>query len=326
MLQALKRWQSRAPDSRVLTTRGVALAVAMLSVLVGGIAFSAENDPGAPLLRSRLPAAMPQGLLLWASVPSPRAEPMTTRVDALDDSAFDAALEQDLTQLGALSIGAANRGLLWNGVPMPESPRWTIAEPEFAYGTEETVLGLVNAIDAVNELYPGTHPLTVGHLSKPGGGWLRPHRSHQSGRDVDLGLYYRDDSRWYARATPQNFDVPRNWALLSALMKTSPVEYVFIDRSLHPALRSQAEAVGEAPDFVRDAFDGIPGKTQPLIRHARGHDDHIHVRFRSEVAVDAALRARSRLGKQAFRRDRLVAMLKVRARKQEKEQARGHAP
>jgi penicillin-insensitive murein endopeptidase len=120
------------------------------------------------------------------------------------------------------------------------------------------------------------------------------------------------------RATAENFDVERNWALLSALLKTSPIEYIFIDRSLHPALRSQAEAVREAPSFVRDAFDGIDGLTRPLIRHARGHDDHVHVRFQSAVAVQAALRAQNALGKKAFRRDRLVAMLKVRAQKQQK--------
>lgn len=292
---------------------------ALLSVLVAGAAFSAEVPAErASFLVSRLPGAMPQGLSLRSAAPSRLADPKPTEVSPLDDAAFGAALQDDVSGLGALSIGAANRGLLFNGVPMPESPRWTVAQPEFSFGTEETVKSIAHAIDAVNELYPNTHPLTIGHLSKPGGGWLSPHRSHQSGRDVDLGLYYKDDSRWYVKATAENFDVERNWALLSALMKTSPVEYVFFDRSLHPALRAQAEAVGEPAAFVRDAFDGIEGVTQPLIRHARGHDDHFHVRFQSPVAVQAALRTQSALGKHAFRRDRMVAMLKVRAKKQKR--------
>ena len=319
MLHAIRRWQARSGDSRFVSKGTLAALFAVLWVLVGSLAFSAERPPPhALVLTSRLPAAMPHGLSFRVPAPVTLVDPAPTLVPELADEAFTRALGEDVTELGALSIGAANRGLLFNGVPMPESPRWVIAEPRFSFGTEETVQAIAHAIDAVNELYPNTHPLTIGHLSKATGGWLRPHHSHQSGRDVDLGLYYTDDSRWYVKATAENFDVERNWALLSALMKTTPVEYIFIDRSLHPALKSQALAVGEAPNFVRDAFDGIPGVTQPLIRHARGHDDHVHVRFQSHVAVQAALRARNLLGKRAFRRGRLLSMLQVRAKKQHK--------
>jgi len=34
------------------------------------------------------------------------------------------------------------------------------------------------------------------------GGYLRPHRSHQSGRDADIGLFYRGD-RFPPRGAPR---------------------------------------------------------------------------------------------------------------------------
>jgi penicillin-insensitive murein endopeptidase len=286
-------------------------------LLIAALATRAESAP-VNVLRASLLAAVPTATP-WAEPPPPRTvDPERTRVPALDDDAFAAAIQEDLDVIGSMSIGLANRGYLYNAVQMTDSPRWEVVEPKFAYGTRETVESLIHAIDAVNDLFPDTPKLHVGHIAKERGGWLSPHRSHQSGRDVDLGFYYRGQSAWYLKATPENFDVSRNWALLSALVKTSPVEYVFVDRALHPVLRVEALAVGESPELVRDAFDGVPGKTQPLVRHAWGHDDHMHVRFLSPVAVENALRARNALGRRAMNRASMLAMLKTRSAKQKK--------
>ena len=43
---------------------------------------------------------------------------------------------------------------------------------------------------ALKARFPDAYPLRVNQLSAREGGWLRPHKSHQNGRDVDLGFYY----------------------------------------------------------------------------------------------------------------------------------------
>lgn len=283
-----------------------------------GLASRAESAPGPTLLVARLRDSIPTDLARPQLPASRLVEPQLTLVSALDEEAFESAIEDDVTRIGSVSIGAANRGNLFNAVRMPESPLWVLEQPKFAYGTEETIESLRNAIIAVNQLYPGTHPIHIGHIGKERGGWLSPHRSHQSGRDVDIGFYYRGESRWYVKATAENFDVPRNWALLSAFFKTSQVEYVFVDRDLHAPLRAEAEAVGESFMLIREVFEGIPGKTQPLLRHVRGHDAHFHVRFASKVAVQNALRVKSALGRKARSRASLLAMLNTKAVKQKK--------
>jgi penicillin-insensitive murein endopeptidase len=316
------RWRALQITSRVLEGRSSKFtllgATLLTPLLVGALASGAEDAPVREVLRANLASSFTVSAPSTALPPPRIADPEITNVSLLDDEAFAAAMADDLDLVGSMSIGAANRGSLFNGVPMPESERWKVEHPEFAFGTQETIDGVTHAINAVNDLFPDTPKLHIGHIARARGGWLSPHRSHQSGRDVDIGFYYRGQSAWYLKATAENFDVQRNWALLSALLKTSPIEYVFIDRSLQEALRAEAVAVGESPLLIRDAFDGIPGKTQPLVRHRWGHDEHMHVRFHSAVAVENAARARAFLGRKAWNRRTMVAMLSTRAAKQKK--------
>lgn len=239
--------------------------------------------------------------------------PERIAVPRLDDAAFDAAWDAEPRNLGAVAAGRPNRGFLFNGVPLVnDGVHFRLEEPENSYGTAETVAGLSAAVNEVHRLYPGTKPLSVGHISRPSGGWLRPHKSHQNGRDVDLGFYYSDDSPWYRRATPENLDVARTWALISAMERAAGLEYVFVDRSLHDVLRRHAESVGEAADFVEYMFDGPMPVRGPIIRHARGHLTHLHVRFLSPVAVENATRVARRAGKAGRNSGQLVALLQQR--------------
>ncbi len=241
--------------------------------------------------------------------------PQKVDVERPDDAQLGIALEQDLSALGSLSIGSATRGRLYGAVHMEESELWHLTASDRAWGTQETVTALKHAIAEVQRLHPGSHRLRIGHISRKHGGWLRPHRSHRSGRDVDLGFYYLDDSRWYVNATAENLDVPRTWALLSALFKTAEVEYVFLDRSLHPLLRARAEELGESPELIRDVFDGQHPVTQPILRHTWGHRNHLHIRFASPVAVETAKRVKSKLGRNAWRDENLLRLLLLKEKK-----------
>jgi LysM repeat protein len=207
----------------------------------------------------------------------------------LSESEIRRRLRDDPASLGPLSIGAASRGRLLNGVRMPEGERWTLTDPSHAWGTPETVESLMRAIDRVHAVHPDTRALVIGHLSAKGGGRLRPHKSHQSGRDVDLGYYYADPSKgWYAVANAKNLDRARTWTLVKALLESGTVEMILIDTSLQKILRDHALSAGEDPAFVDDVFQ-ISGKSRfPLIRHAKGHATHLHVRFFSPIAQASA--------------------------------------
>ncbi len=191
--------------------------------------------------------------------------------------------------LGSVSLGTPNAGGLFNGVQMPESALWQLQDPRHAFGTAETVAALLAAIEAVARRFPNTPPLAIGHLSAEHGGHLNPHMSHQSGRDADLGFYYRDGSGWYSRASAERLDAERVWALLEQLGGASQLELVLVDASLHATLRQTAEQSGAKASLIQGLFEGI-GARGPVLRHAPGHATHLHLRFRSPEARESARR------------------------------------
>jgi LysM repeat protein/murein endopeptidase len=195
-------------------------------------------------------------------------------------------LKDEPASLGSISIGPPNRGALFNGVQMPLSDKWAMTDPGNAYGTREAIDQLIAAVEAVHEKYPKSPKLIVGHWSSRRGGRLKPHKSHQSGRDVDVSYYYTNGAGWYSLANAKNLDRPRTWAFVKALLTKGDVEMILIDTSIQKMLRDHALAAGEDRAFVDRVFQ-IAGEKHGFapVRHARGHADHIHIRFRSPEAV-----------------------------------------
>jgi penicillin-insensitive murein endopeptidase len=68
------------------------------------------------------------------------------------------------------------------------------------------------------------------------------------------------------------------------------VELILIDHSIQALLRDYALGQGEDADWVKSLFRGGSG-LPALIRHARGHATHMHVRFFNPVAQETARRA-----------------------------------
>jgi penicillin-insensitive murein endopeptidase len=143
---------------------------------------------------------------------------------------------------------------------------------------------LARCFERVNQRFPGAPPVTVGHLSAKNGGHLWPHRSHQSGRDADVGYYYKAGARPFIHATADNLDLPRTWALVKAALRETTVEMILIDHTVQRALNDYAATNGEDPAFLDEVFQ-IRGKNpRAAIRHIKGHDNHIHFRFHNPVA------------------------------------------
>ena len=158
------------------------------------------------------------------------------------------------------------------------------------FGTPELVDGIIAAVEAVHARHPGAHRLVTGDLSRREGGKLSPHVSHQSGRDADIGYYLHTHvpPRWFRKASSETLDVPRTWTFVSALLADGKSEYIFIDYQLQKLLYNYARDVAKvSPAELRRTFSYPRGRSARVgvIRHLKGHRDHMHVRFHSRTSV-----------------------------------------
>ncbi len=241
------------------------------------------------------PRAVPPPAAVPRPEPPPSQPPPATGPLALSDGELRAKVVRSMASLGPISVGRPSAGALVNGVMLACAERCKLSDPGRAWGTQETVDNIVHAIGVVQAQFPGTPPLAVGHLSARRGGSLAPHRSHQSGRDVDLGYYYVGNVPFYTRATALNLDVPRTWALVRTFVTDSDVEYLFIDTPLQRILKEHALASGEDPAWLDDIFQHGGTGQYPIIRHVHGHDTHIHARFFNAVAQELGRRVHPHL-------------------------------
>ena len=70
-------------------------------------------------------------------------------------------------------------------------------------------------------------------------------------------------------------DVPLNWALIKALATQTDVQVILVDRRVQKVLYDYARAHGEELSWLNSLFHGAT----PLLKHAKRHRDHFHVRF-----------------------------------------------
>ncbi|MET0593342.1 MAG: penicillin-insensitive murein endopeptidase [Polyangiaceae bacterium] len=202
-----------------------------------------------------------------------------------------AALDKDPTSLGSMSIGYTNSGALYNGVQMPPGEPWVLVNADHAWGTRETVDNLTRCLNRVSQQFPGSPKMYIGHISGRRGGHLSPHKSHQCGRDVDISYYYvAGTEKWYATANAKNLDRERTWAFVRTIIADTDVEMILMDRSVQRLVRQYAISKGEDREWVDRLFDG-GGGLPPLIRHAKGHATHLHLRFYNPLAQETGRRS-----------------------------------
>jgi penicillin-insensitive murein endopeptidase len=211
-------------------------------------------------------------------------------LDGWTERQIEAELVAHPERLGSMSLGFTNGGALFNGVQMPRGDGWEVVDPNHAWGTRETVDYLTHCLNEVEQRFPGSAEMYIGHISGRRGGHLSPHVSHQTGRDVDVSYYYLSgQARWYATAGPNNLDRERSWAFVKALVIDTDVEMILMDRSIQRLLREYAISLREDRHWVDELFEG-DGSLPPLIRHAKGHATHLHVRFYNPVAQETGRR------------------------------------
>jgi penicillin-insensitive murein endopeptidase len=234
-------------------------------------------------------------------VPSPPAQ--ATDPDPASGPVADEASERDGIDWAAFdstSIRNPNDGSLREGVPLPLTApgmRFNPArDPNARYGTVEMVRGLVEAGGRVERELGGL-PVTINDLSYQSGGPIPHHRSHQSGRDVDVLFYqigpggepvesvgaFFDPSGsgvdFRDLADPSDdvalkLDIPRTWLFLQALIEDgrAQLQHIFLAEHLRTLFLDYARAHDvPAPTITRFSHMSC----QP----SYPHDDHFHFRF-----------------------------------------------
>lgn len=205
----------------------------------------------------------------------------------LSDEELARRWKEEPETLGSITLGFTDAGRVINAVQFPQGPHWTVVDPRNTWGTQETVDFVAAAIEAVVAEFPDSPKLRVNHISSKEGGYLRPHRSHQAGRDVDLAFYYKPGHSLDRRRPEQSIDLARNWALVRALVTMTDVHLVLVDQRVINALYQHALEAGEDKAWLDSIFRS--GRDS-IVRHARRHRDHFHVRFYNPRAQELGRR------------------------------------
>jgi penicillin-insensitive murein DD-endopeptidase len=237
---------------------------------------------------------------LSVDLKTPAVTPAIDSVGQLRRQSEDIHRLLALTGAASTSVGSSDDGKIIGAIPIPDfGPGFmhsTIRPPEARYGTVETVQILVRTGALIEQRCPGK-PLVVNDLSGPQGGPIAQHRSHQSGRDVDLLFFYRDTDNkevdpigvpldpkgwgWDFMDLVKSeddrrmrIDLERTWCLLNALIESagSLLHRIFIAEHLRSLLLEHAVRIG-APAAIAERFGDVT--CQP----STPHDDHMHVRF-----------------------------------------------
>lgn len=185
------------------------------------------------------------------------------------------------------SRGKTNRGRISNARPMPEGEGYFLrtAHPN-SWGTDNTVRALMTMFAAYHEKYPEGPEVNMGDISRRRGGRLRPHKSHQAGRDVDFGFVHtiKNESKHpesFIRADDTNLDIEKTWFLIESLIRTGEVKVIYVDIRVQKMLYQYA-----APKLTpeqREVLFSVPRRetsSAAIFQHWPGHRNHFHVRFR----------------------------------------------
>ncbi len=194
----------------------------------------------------------------------------------------------------AQSFGAPWSGSLANGTRLAELEHTHIRRPQRTYGTRTTVEHTRRAILDTLDAFPRAHVYAIGDLSQDGGGWISEHHSHQSGRDVDLGLFYKKRPAGYpdsfVTATDKTLDPAPMWFLIRQLAQTQSkdggVLVMFLDFDVQGIIYDWAKNHGVDEDRLDKIFQFPHGRgaSAGIVRHEPNHANHLHVRFQCAAA------------------------------------------
>jgi hypothetical protein len=271
--------------------------VVMLSGLLLSVAAEARPSPR-PAARQPHPSKQVKRVAIERAARPEGPQPMDPYADTADADALPEAPEAvplaPPRRGRGQSIGAPWAGRLQDATRLQLGDRAFIRRPYRAFGTKTTVDHVRRAVRATLAAFPRSHVLAIGDLSAEHGGWISEHSSHRSGRDVDLGLFYKQKPAGYpesfVRATDENLDRAATWGLLANLLQSygtdGGVQIVFLDYDVQGLLYKWAQARGVKPRVLGQIFQYPHGRGSGngIVHHEPNHDNHLHVRFRCAKA------------------------------------------
>ncbi len=183
---------------------------------------------------------------------------------------------------GAYSRGKPARGRLTDGVQLPESDLYDRGHERWLWGSSHTLRNLITALGEFRYASGYEGSIVIGSISRRRGRRFPPHRSHQSGRDVDIRLPLLPGLPTTVAPNADEIDWSAAWELVRALVETQEVEVIFLEGPLQRRLYQAALWEGVIAEDLKPiiAWPNRHGNEKALVRHSRGHDGHIHVRFR----------------------------------------------
>ncbi len=192
------------------------------------------------------------------------------------------------------SVGRPSDGRLIGGVNLdPDGDNrgvgWVVAaRREATWGTPETVRYVRRCVSQFRHRYKRSKadPIAIGDLSRRQGGPLPPHKSHQSGRDVDIGFILKSraknaDDGPLRVATPTTLDVEKQWFLTKCFLDNPETQMIFMEASIASALKEYIKKVYKKNRRQREKYlRFFPGGAAPIIQADEEHTSHMHLRFR----------------------------------------------
>lgn len=274
----------------LLRTHSILAALLVLAPVAAHAAPASKKPPAGPLSSQGpvKPAAA------RANATAAKGAPAGLRNASHGSTAKLASLAAPQRAAACKSVGSPTDGKLLNGVHLDGAPYLRIypvyKATDVCWGTD-TLVGLVDrAAKSVRKQFPDA-VLSVGQLSKNGGGEVDRHASHESGRDADVGFYAKSSlgkplladhmvafiGDGTAPSWPgAHFDDARNWALVSAILADphARVTHLFVATPIRERLLAYATKIGASP--------AIRSKAAEILAQPHGslpHDDHFHVRI-----------------------------------------------
>jgi len=155
-------------------------------------------------------------------------------------------------------------------------------ERQTSFATFDLIAVIKKGVQKLQQEFPDTEPIQLGDLSARSGGHVGSHESHQCGVDGDIRFLSKDHHIQPDNGTgfeeqfvingklSPNFDLARNWALITGFLATGRVNRIFMATPIKKGLCSYATSINQKTLF-KNAF-----------RHLQvleNHTDHMHLRI-----------------------------------------------
>ena len=126
-------------------------------------------------------------------------------------------------------------------------------------------------------------PISIGDLSSRSGGPLKSHKSHQSGRDVDVGHMRKKRIRpgFFIDTSPRQMNMYAQWVVVKCFLDDPQTQMIFIERQRTRALKRYVKRIyKKRKGKLNKYISFFPGGKNKRIYPDAVHKSHMHVRIR----------------------------------------------